>query len=218
MDAWSSGLCRSPLWHRVARFFRHPRANGRVLVFEIFRLEQYKSYVGLRLCFLWGKKIKLWITCTEVIDTCACKGKEGFRRWRASRKRADVFRNTHARAAWPIKTWSGETSQSLTETRAGVQKGRCRRICALAGAVCPPSDPAGGRRPLGLPREGEWSVLWGGRDGGSSPLSVGGSAAGLQPGPPSSILPLDMGGILAAENIFVCQGEHLQEGWIKGPW
>lgn len=56
MDGCSSGLCRSPLWHRMARFFHHPRANWRILVFEIFRLEQYKSYVGLRLRFLWEKK------------------------------------------------------------------------------------------------------------------------------------------------------------------
>lgn len=123
-----------------------------------------------------GKKKKnkrLWIACSEEIDTCACKGKEGFCRLRASPKQAYMFRNTHARAAHPIKSWSGETFHSLTETWIVMQKAHWQLMCASAGSVCPESGPAGGGQPLRLPREGERLVLQDGWDRWTSPSNTG---------------------------------------------
>lgn len=155
-------------------FFSASKSKLKSLVFEIFSLKLYKSYVW-EAWFLWEKKEKeqLWIACTEEIDTCARKGKEGLCGLRTSPKRAYMFRNTHAKAAHPIKLWRGETFHSLTETWIVMQKAHWQLMCASAGSVCPESGPAGRGQPLRLPREGEWLVPRDGWDCWTSPSGTG---------------------------------------------
>ena len=124
---------------------------------------------------------------------------------RASPKRAYMFRTTHATAARPIKTWSGKTPQSLTETWVGVRKARCQLMCALAN---PNQAQQVGDGPSGCPGRASGRSCGVDEMVGPLPPAWGSCAAGLQPGPQQHP-PAGHGGILAAKNFFCLLGGAL---------